>query len=589
MDNFFNQDNELKNSYYNTHFSKVGNYVDTYLKLHNVMRTASEDVVNELFGSRTGFSYGIDPIKGSLTATSSDITPAVILEYIKSNKSSLKYKITVEDGHESCGSLFLRGPRNHFLEVLKTKLESVSWGVRSKFVTKTDSDGGNPRLVATILFSRKFVERGKEDIKEKAMNFEFYLKYSSTKQKVNYANMLKPSGMGVVNKWMSYKEMYMVLVRFIRSNNFPFKAFPEITASYLDAVKKSIESNNLTNTIRTNISADMPSEFLEVLSSIKVAKMLSINDSKVKDTLGVIDVVKKEDVFIYIPSQANLALVDYYISTNGIPNKQGDYGGVRISVKSNLRGTISNTVKFSTIFKNESEVDGWYNSLDSRYKITQIAQQKTAAGAMKVSRGKGTNFGIIALYDILSDVNATGKRMKKDMLYFFYKGESGLASEKFDTFMSCLKKISDSVNSVSKNENISKLKKLSDKDKIFLESFFNELVEKNKSKFGYFIKPDKRNMVYFAYMCDKVLVQSTQKESSSKTNYYKLFYDFVLCSGKNQAILGYAVFKHIEDTNGNVVMNYGLYSKINFKTEYKKWISLRSKDTPGGEAVGMAV
>ena len=589
MDNFFNQNNELKNSYYNTHFSKVGNYVDTYLKLHNVMRTASEDVVNELFGSRTGFSYGIDPIKDSLTATSSDITPAVILEYITS-KSSSKYKINVEDGHVSCGGLFFRGTRNHFLELLKTKLESVLWGVKVKFETKKDSDGGNPRLVAIILFSRKFIQKGKEVIKEKAMNFEFYLKYSSAKQKVNYTNMLKPSGLGVVDKWMSYKEMYMTLVRFIRSNDFPFKAFPEITASYLDAVKKAIESNNLTNTIRTNISADMPSEFLEILSSIKVAKMLSINDSKIKDTLGVIDTVKKENVFIYIPSQANFALVDYFVSTNGIPNKQGDYGGIRISVKSNLRGTISNTVKFGTIFKNESEVDGWYNSLDSRYKITQIAQQKTAAGAMKVGRGKGTNFGIIALYDILSDSNATGRRMKNDMLYFFYgSSKSGLASEKFNTFMSCLGKISDSVNSVSKAEDISKLRKLSDDDKIFLESFFNELVEKNKARFKYFIKPDKRNMVYFAYMCDKVLELSTQKTSASRTNYYKLFYDAVLCSGKNQAILGYAVFKHIEDTNGNVVMNYGLYSKINFKTEYKKWISLRSKDTPGDESLGMAV
>jgi hypothetical protein len=589
MDNFFNQNNELKNSYYNTHFNKVGNYVDTYLKLHNVMRTASEDVVNELFGSRTGFSYGIDPIKDSLTATSSDITPAVILEYITS-KSSSKYKINVEDGHVSCGGLFFRGTRNHFLELLKTKLESVLWGVKVKFETKKDSDGGNPRLVAIILFSRKFIQKGKEVIKEKAMNFEFYLKYSSAKQKVNYTNMLKPSGLGVVDKWMSYKEMYMTLVRFIRSNDFPFKAFPEITASYLDAVKKSIESNNLTNTIRTNISADMPSEFLEILSSIKVAKMLSINDSKIKDTLGVIDTVKKENVFIYIPSQANFALVDYFVSTNGIPNKQGDYGGIRISVKSNLRGTISNTVKFGTIFKNESEVDGWYNSLDSRYKITQIAQQKTAAGAMKVGRGKGTNFGIIALYDILSDSNATGRRMKNDMLYFFYgSSKSGLASEKFNTFMSCLGKISDSVNSVSKAEDISKLRKLSDDDKIFLESFFNELVEKNKARFKYFIKPDKRNMVYFAYMCDKVLELSTQKTSASRTNYYKLFYDAVLCSGKNQAILGYAVFKHIEDTNGNVVMNYGLYSKINFKTEYKKWISLRSKDTPGDESLGMAV
>ena len=589
MDNFFNQDNELKNSYYNTHFSKVGNYVDTYLKLHNVMRTASEDVVNELFGSRTGFSYGIDPIKDSLTATSSDITPAVILEYITS-KSSSKYKINVEDGHVSCGGLFFRGTRNHFLELLKTKLESVLWGVKVKFETKKDSDGGNPRLVATILFSRKFIQKGKEVIKEKAMNFEFYLKYSSAKQKVNYTNMLKPSGLGVVDKWMSYKEMYMTLVRFIRSNDFPFKAFPEITASYLDAVKKAIEPNNLTNTIRTNISADMPSEFLEILSSIKVAKMLSINDSKIKDTLGVIDTVKKENVFIYIPSQANFALVDYFVSTNGIPNKQGDYGGIRISVKSNLRGTISNTVKFGTIFKNESEVDGWYNSLDSRYKITQIAQQRTAAGAMKVGRGKGTNFGIIALYDILSDSNATGRRMKNDMLYFFYgSSKSGLASEKFNTFMSCLGKISDSVNSVSKAEDISKLRKLSDDDKIFLESFFNELVEKNKARFKYFIKPDKRNMVYFAYMCDKVLELSTQKTSASRTNYYKLFYDAVLCSGKNQAILGYAVFKHIEDTNGNVVMNYGLYSKINFKTEYKKWISLRSKDTPGDESLGMAV
>lgn len=588
MDNFFSQDNELKANYYNTHFSKVGNYVDTYLELHNVMRTVSEDVVNELFGSRTGFSYGIDPINDSLIATSSDITPAVILEYITSKKSS-KYKISVEDGQVSCGSLFFRGTRNHFLELLKTKLESVWSGVRSKFVTKRDSDGGNPRLVATILFSRKFVEKGKEVIKEKAMNFEFYLKYSSTKQKVNYTNMLKPSGLGVVNKWMSYKEMYMTLIRFIRSNDFPFKAFPEITKSYLDAVKKAIEPNNFTNTIRTNISADMPSEFLEVLSSIKVAKMLSINDSKIKDTLGVIDTVKKEDVFIYIPSQANLPLVDYFISTNGIPNKQGDYGGVRISVKSNLRGTISNTVKFSTIFKNESEVAGWYNSLDSRYKITQIAQQKTAAGAMKVGRGKATNFGIIALYDILSDVNATSKRMKKDMLYFFYSGKSGLASKEFDTFMSCLKKISNSVNSVSKAENIFKIGSLSNDDKLFLETFFNELVEKNKSRFKYFIDLDKRNMTYFAYMCDKVLERSTQKTSASKTNYYKLFYDVVLCSGKNQAVLGYAVFKHDEDTNGNVVMNYGLYSKINFKTEYKKWISLRSKDTPGQEAVGMAV
>jgi hypothetical protein len=589
MDNFFNQNKELTSSYYNTHFSKVGNYVDAYVKLHNEIRTASEDVVNQLFGSKTGFSYGIDPIKDSLTANSDDITPAVILEYIIS-KSSAKYKINVEDGHVSCASLFFRGTRNHFLELLKAKLESVSWGYRARFQTKKDSDGGNPRLIATILFSRKFIQKGKEVIKEKAMNFEFYLKYSSAKQKVNYTNMLKPSGLGVVDKWMSYKEMYMTLIRFIRSSDFPFKTFPEITASYLDAVKKSIEPNNLTAPIRTNISGDMPSEFLEILSSIKVAKLLSMNDSKIKETLGVIDTVNKEEVYIYIPSQANFALVDYFISTNGIPKRAGEYGGIRISVKSNLRGNITNTVKFGTIFKNESEVDAWYNSLNDRYKITQVAQRRTAASSTRAGRGKGTNFGIVALYDILNENNATGKRMKQDMLYFFYGASRfGLASKQYDTFISCLGKIADSVNSVVKAEEISKLRRLSDDDKIFIGQFFDELVEKNKARFKYFIKPDKRNMVYFAYMCDKVLELASQKTSRSRTNYYKLFYDNVLCSGKNQAILGYAVFKHSEDTNGNTVMNYGLYSKINFKNEYKKWIALRSKDTPGDEALGMAV
>jgi hypothetical protein len=587
VDNFFSQDNELKRNYYNTHFSKVGNYVDAYVRLHSEMITMSEQVVKQLFGSSTGFSYDIDPIKDSLTANSSDITPAVILEYITS-KSSSKYKINVENGHVSCASLFFRGTRNHFLELLKAKLEKVSWGFRTRFQIKKDGDGGNPRLVATILFSRKFLQKGKEIIKEKSMNFEFYLKYSSSKQKVNYTNMLKPSGLGVVDKWISYKEMYMTIVRFIRSNEFPFKTFPEITASYLDAVKRSVEPNNLTAPIRTNVSGDMPSEFLEILSSIKVAKLLSINDSKTKEILGIIDTVNKGDVYIYIPSQANFALVDYFISVNGIPTNKNDYGGIRISVKQNLRGDISNTVKFSTIFKKESQVDDWYNSLDSRYKITQVAQRRTAASSTKVSKGKGTNFGIIALHDILNENNATGKRMKKDLLYFLYGTESGLASKQYDVFISCLGKIADSVNSVSKAEKINNLGKLSKENKIFLEKFFDELAQ-NKKKFKYFDKPDKRNMVYFAYMCDKVLELASQKRSTSKTNYYKLFYDNVLCSGKNQAVLGYAVFKHTEDTNGNTIMNYGLYSTVNFKTEYKKWIALRSKDTPGDEAIGMAV
>ena len=238
MDNFFNQSSELTRSYYDTHFSKINNYVDAYLKLHNEIRTSSEDVVRELFKSSTGFSYHAEPINDSLTADVSDVTPANILEYITS-KSSSKYKFNVEDGHTSCASLFFRGTRAHFLELLKDKLQQVSWGFRTRFQIKKDADGGNPRIVATILFSRKFLKKGKEIIKEKAMNFEFYLKYSSATQKVNYTNMLKPSGLGVVDRWMSYKEMYMTIIRFIRSNNFPFKTFPEITKSYLDAVKKS--------------------------------------------------------------------------------------------------------------------------------------------------------------------------------------------------------------------------------------------------------------------------------------------------------------------------------------------------------------
>lgn len=586
MDNFFNRNENLVSTYHDNHFSKQKNYYDAYIKVLEYFKQSCKESLKELFGTNENFELEIDEDSAnSLSLNISEIEgPSEVLTFLNSGKSSLKYKFTVERGDKIYSSLFYRQPRLEYLNLIKNKLEKCDWGgLNVAFDVVKDVDGGNPRIKFTINFTRKTLSKGKIKITQKAVNFLFYIKYSLKKVKAEYSKSLSPKGLGLTDQWMSYKTMMTKTLNFIKSEAFPFSKFDNIVNMYKEIVEDAVDSSSKIR-INTSILGDMPSEFFEILSAIRIAKELSQNDTKTKKILGISYDLSPNKIFVKIPSQSNFKLVDYFISLNGIPKNSEDYNGIRISVKKSLSGGVSNTVKFSTIFDKKSEVNEWYNSMSPKLRTKQIPQKIVAYDSVSV----GTYYPIEALYNLLNSNNQKTRQVKNDLEKYC----SGALSQNDDyqKFEKCLGKISKVVRRYDKNKKISEMEsgKLNDAEKKIIDDFFDRLVENNSSRFKYFKDDKKRNIKYLTLFCEKVLESSTKKSSDSKINFYKLFYDNVLCSGKNQPVLGYSVF-NAEEQSGRIILKYGLYSKINFASKYKNWISLRSKDKPGSEALGMAV
>lgn len=586
MDNFFNRNENLVSTYHDSHFSKEKNYYDAYIKVLEYFKQSCKESLKELFKTNENFKLEIDEYSAnSLPLNISEIEgPSKVLTFLNSNKSSLKYKFTVERGDKIYSSLFYRQPRLEYLNLIKNKLKNYDWGgLNVAFDVVKDVDGGNPRIKLVINFTRKTLSKGKIKITQKAINFVFYIKYSSKKVTAEYSKGLSPIALGLTNQWMSYEEIKKKTLNFIKSEAFPFSKFDNIVNMYENIVNDAV-NNSSQIIINTNILSDMPSEFFEILSAIRISKELSENDTKTKKILGISDDLSPDKIFVKIPSKSNFKLVDYFISLNGIPKNSEDYNGIRVSVKKSLSGGVSNTVKFAAIFDKKSEVNEWYKSMSRKLRTEQISQKIVAYDSVSV----GTYYPIEALYNLLNSNNQKSRQVKNDLKKYC----SGALSQNDDyqKFEKCLGKISKVVRRYDKNKKISKMEsgKLNDAEKKIIDDFFDRLIENNSSRFKYFKDDKKRNIKYLTFFCEKVLELSTKKSSDSKINFYKLFYDNVLCSGKNQPVIGYSVF-NAKEQSGHIILKYGLYSKINFASEYKDWISLRSKHKPGSEALGMAV
>ena len=76
----------------------------------------------------------------------------------------------------------------------------------------------------------------------------------------------------------------------------------------------------------------------------------------------------------------------------------------------------------------------------------------------------------------------------------------------------------------------------------------------------------------FGYLCEKAVVQTSKKNSSSRINFWKLFYDNVLAK---KQILYSVMYEH--SNSGNLQLEYKFVSDRNF-AKYKKWVELRSKN-----------
>jgi hypothetical protein len=359
---------------------------------------------------------------------------------------------------------------------------------------------------------------------------------------------------------------------------------------YIDAITDSYRNNGLDD--RLGIAPDLSSEFFEVLSVLKLSKLLSNNNANIKQIMGWPEDESITRVEIYLPEAANEALIDYKIAVNGNRNTP-----LKISVKSKVRGTSTATVKFTTAFSDEAEVHKWFKSIMSSAKGTQIGQRMIASSAMEYNKysKKGTLYPIRALRKLFAG-------SKKSQVKSDFTSTLDTSSMKPEEWVKFLALIDKKITSVPKNytpiDDIVTDMDLLRKAKYFIA---DNLFKGNSSKttvlkqlvMASVSEAEKKspNKKYpfalnnVALLCERVLVKTSQQSGSSQFNFYKLFYEQVLA--KESVV--YSVTS--EDTiGGEARLKYDFISTKNF-SQYKQWIELRSKNYANNmqDALGMGV
>lgn len=358
-------------------------------------------------------------------------------------------------------------------------------------------------------------------------------------------NLFLPSnivynGKKIVNNWLDRDEFAQITRGYISKLDIP-KADKD---AIIDMIDDSIKKDSSYSVRYIGDKKLVSPEFYEVLSAMKLVSLLLKKDSRIIKILGIKDINVKT-VSIYFPQSANYSLTDYEVSINGahqISPRSVDRPTHKISIKSKVSSSKSNTVKFTDIFDNVSEVEKWMN-----VNKEQRVQGTIALSAVSSPSGRKLYYPIHALSKVVNQI---------------YTGFS------LDT-ISALKKISKKVYTVSdtKKTIVAKDYDMTEKENAALQEFLKKyVVTRSGTSVEY-------NLLNIVVACEKFLVQkSTKSNNDSNLNFYKMFYDNILKERK----IAYSVAK----ISGNsIVFNY--YSTINWETEYKTWIALRSKNYAG--------
>ena len=377
----------------------------------------------------------------------------------------------------------------------------------------------------------------------------------------------KPSDIvpSIVNEWLNSDEIIDNVKKYIKSVDLEKTVETEI----LDLLTKTGKDNSIS--IPFDAPKDLvPAEFFEVLTAVKLSVLLKNNDSRTRQILGIpknMD-LKKSKIKIYIPQQANFPLIDYYISITASEKKDPETS-LRISVKSKVKTPKANTVKFKDLFDGKKDVADWYKSLNRSLQQQQKGPKTVAESAINVYtdyKGKFL-FGvpIVAMMNLMKEdkVNIT-PLIKKEIGSYI----------SFNDFESILKQIYVKMKTVT---NDTDLTEVLDK-KSYLKA--SNLIQSFMSKTG---GKEVDNSVYnIAYVCERLLVSSSKENSSTKYNYYQMFFDEVLMKRK----IAYAV----SSMQGKTI-KYNFYSLVNFTQEYASWLSLRSKNSPNSpsDVIGIDV
>jgi hypothetical protein len=423
---------------------------------------------------------------------------------------------------------------------------------------------------------------------------------------------VKPKQMKVVDAWYTAEELAKKIHDYVNNLKIP----QTLKVQFFDILEESLDANKLTIDYNIVQTKDM-SFFAETISAIKLAKLLEVKNTYIVNTVLKMpkqyqSLLGQKKVEIFLPEAGNYPLLDYYINYKGTRKTEDS---LKISVKSKLPSDLkegveatgdTNTVKFQDLFDKAPEnVDAWYNSLKdmtrNQLKINQYGPKIIAyegVSASVINKSIGNLFPLKALAELLNDkltkdkqreqikqtFKAFGQKKTPDY-YLPYKEEDVI-----NAYLRVIKIIGPGVGTTYRKETLlSKITEIS-KDYDIINHTMGKIMRTGSTE------PDKvkRNVSNLVIMAEKILDQSSKKESKSKYNFYLMFYDNVL---KKQHVI-YSVPTRI----GPNKLIFKFYAMANWDKEYHKfkkdfsvlWIDLRGKSNtnakPGAYgALGIAV
>jgi hypothetical protein len=434
-----------------------------------------------------------------------------------------------------------------------------------------------------------------------------------TKSKSGTINIaVKPKQMKVVDAWYTAEELAKKIHDYVNNLKIP----QTLKVQFFDILEESLDANKLTIDYNIVQTKDM-SFFAETISAIKLAKLLEVKNTYIVNTVLKMpkqyqSLLGQKRVEIFLPAAGNYPLLDYFINYKGTRKEEDS---LKISVKSKLPSDLkegveatgeTNTVKFQDLFDKAPEnVDDWYNSLKdmtrNQLKINQYGPKIIAyegVSASVINKSIGNLFPLKALAELLNDDRTRDKQreqikqtfkafgQKKTPDYYLpYKEEDVI-----NAYLRVIKIIGPGVGTTYRKETLlSKITEIS-KDYDIINHTMGKIMKTGSTE------PNKvkRNVSNLVIMAEKILDQSSKKESKSKYNFYLMFYDNVL---KKQHVI-YSVPTRI----GPNKLIFKFYAMANWDKEYHKfkkdfsalWIDLRGKSNtnakPGAYgALGIAV
>ena len=376
---------------------------------------------------------------------------------------------------------------------------------------------------------------------------------------------LKPKDIvpSIVNRWITSNEMVKHVLTYLKKSNFD-KDF----RLKVEKLLKDTENIKSFTVPYDDIGDPIPSEFFEVLTALKLSVALQQNDLRLRQVLGIPKTVdlRRSKIKIMIPLAANAPLLDYEISITSSEQKDDGDPTIKISVKAKVSGSNVNTVKFDSAFDNAKQVETWYKGHKTP-RENQKGPFETAHAALNAKAlNKAVLFPLIAVGNLLNE-QSTGQATEQVIRARYLP--PGVTTLKF--LKDALAQTKTKFASVTaKTELTSPAVGL--KDIATILAFMKVALRTDKD-----IQPVFGN---FSVSCEKILIDAAKQESTTKYNFYQMFYDMVLC----EKAIAYAVAKK----QGKTVV-YHFYSSVNYAQEYKNWVGLRGKSSTNAftETLGM--